>query len=173
MTVEDSKASLCGRWCLTINIGLTRGAELPFVAFNLASPHPLLPRRRHCDTSIEHDTKLFAMTRLKTVGRRRPRYAAMSPSDNSAASAPPLPMSSGGGATTSPSVVAPSSARVSRIGGSDRLNYEFGQSKTSWRRMKETESLGVLSCWLRSGSGHGDCTATGWRSPGLAHVPCA
>lgn len=114
--------------------------------FQSRSPQSLLPRRRHCDADVEHDTKLSRPSPLKTIGRRLPQYVAMSPppSDDSAAAPPSLPMSSGGGVTAFLSVVVSSSDMVSRAGGSSRLNYELGSSRTSWQRVKEMESLGYF-----------------------------
>lgn len=146
MIVEDSKASLCGRWCLTIHIGPHAG---PSYCLSLSvSPH-----RSRCfpldDTAMpawSTTPSFLALAPLKTIGRRLPQYVAMSPppSDDSAAAPPSLPMSSGGGITAFLSVVASSSDMVSRAGGSSRLNYELGSSRTSWQRVKEMESLGYF-----------------------------
>jgi hypothetical protein len=78
------------------------------------------------------------LAHLKTVSRRRLWYSTMPPS------------ASGGGAAPPPSIAAAptgnafSTARVSHAGGPGQVNYELGHSKTSWRRVKEMESLGFF-----------------------------
>lgn len=127
MTVEDSKASLCGRWCLTIHIG-------PHVGPSYCLSLSVSPHRSRCfpldDTAMpawSTTPSFLALAPLKTIGRRFPQYAAMAPSDDSVAAPLLLPMSSGGGVAAFPSVVAPSSDMVSRVSGSGHLNYELAR----------------------------------------------
>jgi hypothetical protein len=139
-------ASLCGRWCLTIHIVPTHRIELFFVAFSLAHRSRCFPVDDTATPTWSTTPSFLALAPLKTIGRRLPQYVAMSPppSDDSAAAPPSLPMSSGGGVTAFLSVVVSSSDMVSRAGGSSRLNYELGSSRTSWQRVKEMESLGYF-----------------------------
>jgi hypothetical protein len=84
------------------------------------------------------------LAHLKTADRHCPEYTSMPPP-------------SGGSAAETPSA-ASSSARVSRVGGLSQVNYELGRSKTSWRRVKEMESLGFYPVGYGRATRSGDCS---------------
>jgi hypothetical protein len=86
------------------------------------------------------------LARFKTTGRHRPWYTAMPPPSGDRAAATLSAAASPTGATSS-------STRVSRAGGPGQVNYELGRSKTSWRRVKEMESLGFFAVGYGQGAG--------------------
>jgi murein endopeptidase len=86
------------------------------------------------------------LAHFKTIGRRRPWYAAMPPPSGDRAATTLSATAALTGATSS-------STRVSRAGGPGQVNYELGRSKTSWRRVKEMESLGFFAVGCGRGAG--------------------
>lgn len=115
---------------------------------------PLFYRAPMCDIVVEslsatRPALSITLACSKATARHWPRYAIMPPllsSDSPTMALPPSAVH-GGGATSSAtdmSGVGSPLGRANWFGGLGRSNYELGGTKTSWRRVKEMESLGYF-----------------------------